>query len=101
MSIKNIGITYDLRTDYQLGIDEPKDANAEFDQPVTVDAVVEALETLGFRVERIGNVYRLLENLDNLGVDLVFNIAEGVGNRNRESQVPVILETKQITGVCS
>lgn len=96
MKIKNIGITYDLKADYQPEQGEPKDANAEFDQPVTVDAVVEALEILGFQVKRIGNVHRLLENLDNLGVDLVFNIAEGIGSRNRESQVPVILETKGI-----
>ncbi|MBU1726573.1 MAG: ATP-grasp domain-containing protein, partial [Candidatus Omnitrophica bacterium] len=30
--------------------------------------------------------------IDNLGVDIVFNISEGLVGRNRESQVPIVLE---------
>jgi len=51
---------------------------------------------LGYKVKRIGNVHRLLENIDNLGVDIVFNISEGYKGRNRESQVPILLEMKNI-----
>jgi len=45
---------------------------------------------------KIGNVDNVLKALDNLNVDIVFNICEGLGNRNRESQVPMLLELKGI-----
>ena len=45
----------------------------------------------GFKVKKIGNANNLLEKIDNLGVDIVFNISEGLTGRNRESQVPILL----------
>ncbi|MCM8792466.1 MAG: ATP-grasp domain-containing protein [Candidatus Omnitrophica bacterium] len=96
-----VGLTYDLKTDYEFKENDPPDANAEFDYPTTVDDIASAIESLGFEVKRIGNVYNLLKNLDNLNVDIVFNIAEGKNTRNRESQVPVILETVGIPYVGS
>ncbi|MFC1592531.1 ATP-grasp domain-containing protein [Candidatus Omnitrophota bacterium] len=98
---KVIGLTYDLKTDYQPKKNEPPDLNAEFDHPLTVDLIVRTLESLGHQVKRIGNVFSLLGNLNNLGVDIVFNISEGLNGRNRESQIPVILETKGIPFVGS
>ena len=96
-----IGLTYDLKDDYKFKSSDPQDASAEFDHPQTVDAVAQAIETCGFKVKRIGNLNNLLKNLDNLGVDIVFNIAEGLKGRNRESQIPVILEAKNIPFVGS
>jgi len=87
-----IGLTYDLKTDYSPQKDDPPDANAEFDHPDTIKVIAKAFETLGFQVKKIGNVAHLLENLDKLDVDIVFNIAEGIMGRNRESQVPLLLE---------
>lgn len=94
--MKTIGLTYDLKTDYKFKEGDPADANAEFDHPSTVDVVANTIESLGFKVKRIGNVNNLLENIDNLGVDIVFNISEGLRGRNRESQVPILLEMKNI-----
>jgi len=91
-----IGLTYDLRTDWQPGPNDPVDANAEFDKEDTVNKIAGALEWGGHQTKKIGNVHKLLEQIDNLGVDIVFNICEGRGNRNRESQVPVLLDTKGI-----
>lgn len=98
---KVVGLTYDLRAEYTFREGDPVDANAEFDKEVTVDTVADALQKRGHKVIKIGNVHRLLEKIDNLGVDIIFNIAEGVGKRNRESQVPVILEMKNIPYVGS
>lgn len=89
---KTIGLTYDLKTDYQFKEGDPADANAEFDHASTIDVISAAIESNGFKVKRIGNAMRLLEQIDNLGVDIVFNISEGTGGRNRESQVPILLE---------
>lgn len=90
--MRTIGLTYDLKTDYEFKKDDPPDANAEFDHPSTIDVIAAAIESRGFKVKKIGNVSSLLEKIDNLGVDIVFNISEGLAGRNRESQVPILLE---------
>lgn len=93
---KRVGLTYDLKTDWTRREDEPSDVNAEFDKPRTIERVTQALERGGHTVEKIGNVHNLLARLEDLDVDIVFNICEGKNGRNRESQVPVILELKGI-----
>ncbi len=90
--MKTVGLTYDLKTDYKFKDGDPADANAEFDHPSTIDVIADAIEANNFKVERIGNAGNLLERLASLKVDIVFNISEGVSGRNRESQVPAILE---------
>jgi D-alanine-D-alanine ligase len=93
---KKVGITYDLKTDWVKNPDEPVDINAELDSPETIDRIAQALEKGGHTVKRIGNVQKLLFQIDRLDVDIVFNIAEGRRGRNRESQVPMILEMYNI-----
>jgi D-alanine-D-alanine ligase len=90
--MKTVGLTFDLKTDYEFKKNDPPDANAEFDHPSTIDVIAKAIESQGFKLKRIGNVSRLIEQLDNLKVDIVFNISEGLSGRNRESQVPILLE---------
>lgn len=87
-----VGITYDLKGDWTRSAQDPQDINAEFDKPETIEHVVAALEKGGHRVRRIGNVYNLIEQIKKLDVDIVFNLCEGVSGRNRESQVPILLE---------
>lgn len=87
-----VGLTYDVKPDYVFKKGDPEDANAEFDHPDTIDIIKDAIESGGYKVVKIGNVRKLLKRLKNLDVDIVFNIAEGVSGRNRESEVPVILE---------
>ena len=99
--MKTVGLTYDLKTDYQFKEGDPPDANAEFDNPSTIDVVASAIEACGFQVKKIGNVSRLSQEINNLGVDIVFNISEGLGSRNRESQVPILLEMAGIAYVGS
>ncbi len=89
---KRIGITYDLKKDWPVSSDEPRDANAEFDSDQTLADLCQAFESRGHAVERIGNVRNLLRQIEHLDVDIVFNICEGRFGRNRESQVPLLLE---------
>lgn len=98
---KIIGLTYDLKTDYRFKEGDPPDANAEFDHPATIDVIARSIESLGHKVVRIGNVDNLLRKINNLKVDIVFNISEGISGRNRESQVPIILEMMHIPFVGS
>lgn len=90
--MKTVGLTYDLKTDYEFKEGDPLDANAEFDAASTIDVIANAIAANGFTVKKIGNASNLLEKIDNLGVDIVFNISEGLTGRNRESQVPILLE---------
>jgi len=90
--MKTVGLTYDLKTDYKFKAGDPPDANAEFDHPSTIDVIASAIESQGYKLKRIGNAANLLEKIDNLNVDIVFNISEGSVGRNRESQVPMLLE---------
>jgi len=94
--MKTVGLTYDLKTEYQFKPGDPPDANAEFDHPSTIDVIADAIEANGFKVERIGNVLNLLDKIGSLKVDIVFNISEGLSGRNRESQVPILLEMARI-----
>ncbi|MBM3251509.1 MAG: ATP-grasp domain-containing protein [Candidatus Omnitrophica bacterium] len=98
---KTIGLTYDIKEDYQIQDGQPKDTYAEFDPKHVIDNIAVSLEQCGYSVIRIGNVYNLLKQIDDLSVDIIFNLAEGLGSRNRESQVPIILEMKGIPYVGS
>ena len=93
---KKIGLTYNIKTDWVPGENDPKDLNAEFDKSETIDRVENALKEGGHTVVRIGNVDALLKKLDTLEVDIVLNLCEGKKGRNRESEVPVILEMRGI-----
>ncbi len=94
--VKTIGFTYNTKDEWVIKPHDPKDLNAEFDSLVTVNFICEAIEARGYKVKRIGNAENLLKQADDLDVDIVFNIAEGFQGRNRESQVPVILEMRNI-----
>ncbi|MBN2511603.1 MAG: ATP-grasp domain-containing protein [Sedimentisphaerales bacterium] len=88
----NVGFVYDLRDDY-LREGFAEEHVAEFDTEWTVSSIARTLAELGCKVQRIGNAKALLRELmAGKRWDLVFNIAEGVKGRSRESQVPAILE---------
>lgn len=91
---KKVGLTYDLKTDWEFKPGDPADANAELDSGDTVNYITQALQAGGHQVSRIGNVRNLLQRIaqNDLDVDIVFNICEGLRGRNRESEVPVMLE---------
>jgi len=89
---KTIGFTYDLRTDLEIKEGEPVDLNAEFDTPETVNFIKAAVEAIGYKLVSIGNINNLLRMLPDLKTDIILNICEGFGSRNREAYVPILLE---------
>ncbi len=91
-----VGITYNVKSEFVLKPGDPPDLNAEFDHDDTIAVIEQALTQAGHEVVRIGNARRLLEQMDRRSVDIVFNIAEGYEGRNRESQVPILLEMMRI-----
>ena len=91
-----VGLTYNVKSEFALKPDDPPDMNAEFDNEETVNAIERALKAGGHEVIRIGGARHVLERIGRLKVDIVFNIAEGYEGRNRESQVPIILEMLRV-----
>lgn len=87
-----IGLTYDLRRDY-LAMGFKDEDVAEFDADITIDSIEATIRDLGHEPVRIGHVRALCAQLAaGSRWDLVFNIAEGIGGRSREAQVPCLLE---------
>ncbi|SDC03507.1 D-alanine--D-alanine ligase family protein [Williamwhitmania taraxaci] len=95
------GITYDSKSTYlQNGF--TKEEVAEFDSDETIEGIENALQTLGFTTERIGNIGELTKALTaGNRWDIVFNIAEGVYGIGREAQVPALLDAYKIPYVFS
>jgi D-alanine-D-alanine ligase len=91
-----IGFTYDLRNDY-LALGYRPEEVGEFDSEETIASLDSAMRALGHEVVRIGNAQALCQRLARgERWDMVFNIAEGLRGRFRESQVPCLLEIYQI-----
>ena len=87
-----IGLTYDSRDEYAALGHKIEDI-AEFDTEETISAIETTIQSLGHRTERIGHARALCSRLaGGARWDLVFNFAEGLAGRNREAQVPAILE---------
>lgn len=88
-----IGLAYDLKDSIPRTEASPEDCLEEYDSPETVEAIAKAIEARSHSVVRLGGGRGFLTAILKENVDLVFNIAEGLGNhRSREAQVPSVLE---------
>ncbi|MCA9691638.1 MAG: hypothetical protein R3A51_20320 [Nannocystaceae bacterium] len=86
-----VGLTYNLkRVSPQRG--GARDEEAEYDAPSTIAAIHQALASFGHDVVELEATAELPTLLPASGVDVVFNVAEGIRGRARESQVPALLE---------
>lgn len=83
-----VGITYNLKRN---ALKDPPDAEAEFDDAGTIDAIRSALEDSGYGTELYEADKSLPSRLSEDPPDIVFNIAEGMNGRGREAQVPALL----------
>jgi len=84
-----IGISFDHPNEYP-NVDGPDDRFAEFEPESTILAMEGAIEYLGYESIRIGGPLKLFQNRPD--VDVIWNISEGYGTRNREAWVPVLCE---------
>jgi len=88
-----VGFTYNMKRVTTKGGD---DSEAEYDPPETIAAIADAIASFGHSVVHLEATPDLPRKLAEADVDLVFNIAEGVGGRNREAQVPALCELLSI-----
>ncbi len=90
-----VGFTYNVKR-IKPTADASEDSHAEYDSPSTLQAIREAIASWGHEVVDLEANQELPGVLATANVDLVFNIAEGFKGRNRESQVPALLELLDI-----
>ncbi len=93
-----IAFVYNVRHKKPSLTDDQAMAEAEFDEPHTINGVAQSLRKLGhevYRVEANEDAYGKLKSLKSK-IDLVFNVAEGLKNSDREAQIPAILENLDI-----
>ncbi len=90
-----VGFTFNVKR-VKPSADGAEDSQAEYDAPSTLQAIREALSSWGHDVVDLEATPDLPLVLATSPVDVVFNIAEGFRGRNRESQVPALLELLDI-----
>lgn len=88
----DVGIAFDLRSDFRLEPGAPVDRLEEYDSEATVQAIARAIEANGHRARLMGGRRRFVEAALASPPDIVFNIAEGWGTRSREAHVPAACE---------
>ncbi len=90
-----VGFAYNVKR-IKPTADAAEDSEAEYDAPTTLQAIREAIASWGHEVVDLEANSELPGLLSSTPLDLVFNIAEGFRGRNRESQVPALLELLDI-----
>jgi D-alanine-D-alanine ligase len=90
-----VGFTYNVKR-IKPTYDAAEDSEAEYDSPQTLQAIREAIASWGHEVVDLEANQELPSVLASTPLDIVFNIAEGLKGRNRESQVPALLELLDI-----
>ncbi len=83
-----VGFVYNVRSADAAEGDE----DAEFDEPETIEAISNAIAAHGHDVIGLEADRTLPAALAAADVEVVFNIAEGKGQRGREAHVPALLE---------
>ena len=91
-----IALCYDTKSDY--GYTEEDLEYTDFVSLHTVSEIAEAIERCGHEISYLGNAHKLKSLLGEgtFPYDLIFNITEGFGSRNRESMVPCLAELYDI-----
>jgi len=87
-----IGITYNLSSEAVAVEGVPSDRADEFDSLETVENIERGIIAAGHQPVRLGFGLEAISRLKKQPVDLVFNIAEGLYGRARESQMPALLD---------
>lgn len=88
----DVGIAFDLRTDFDAPETGPDDLLEEYDSAETIAAIADVLAAGGHRPRALGGGRGLLRALLDDPPDLVFNICEGATGRAREAHAPAACE---------
>ncbi|WP_432404763.1 D-alanine--D-alanine ligase family protein [Wukongibacter sp. M2B1] len=88
-----VALTYNLKKN-ESNLNE--DDEAEFDDLETVNDIKLSLEAIGCEVILLEATSEIVNTIQNRNIDIVFNFAEGLKGRGRESQIPALLNMLSI-----
>ncbi len=91
-----IAVLANRKHSVDVASDAPPDALAEYDAEETVEAILQALNSVGHSPFFLEADQTLLDTLRETQPDICFNIAEGLRGDSRESHVPALLEMLDI-----
>lgn len=94
----NIAFLYNVRHHYPDPNDSKSQLEADFDDPKTIKIILSHLCSIAdkvFSIEADEKAYVKLYKLRNK-IDIVFNYAEGIYGKDRETQIPAMLEMLKI-----
>lgn len=93
-----VAFLYNVRHKYPDPNDISTQMEADFDDPVTIKAMVKNLKACGFKVIPIEANERAYFKLykNKKYIDIAFNYSEGLYGNDREAQIPAMLEMLQI-----
>ncbi len=92
----NVAVLANLKQNAPKYDGMPEDAWDDLDSPITIEAIIAALQAGGHRATFLEGNLSLVETLPRLKPDICFNISEGYWGDSRESHVPSILEMLRI-----
>ena len=87
-----IAVAYDRLGTWPQEVAQPVDLGSEYEDERTIEALLEAIAAHGHEAEGVVLAPDFVQAIIDAKPDLVFNIAEGVRGRTRESLVPAVLE---------
>jgi D-alanine-D-alanine ligase len=94
--VKKIALAFDdIQTLVKLP-HEPEDLGCEWEDPRTIEGLLEAIRANGYEPIRLPNGPQLPARLIEINPDGVLNIVEGKMGRNRESNIPALCEMLKI-----
>ena len=94
----NIAFLYNVRRHYPDPKDSRSQLEADFDDPKTIKVMISHFKSIAsnvYPIEADEKAYLKLYRLKNK-IDLVFNYAEGIFGKDREAQIPAMLEMLKI-----
>jgi D-alanine-D-alanine ligase len=98
-----LAFVYNIRHNYPDPKNEQTQLEADFDDPETIATMIKHMKECGYQVlpiEANEQAYlKLYKNRDK--IDLVFNFAEGMYGKDREAQIPAMLEMLRLPYVGS
>lgn len=89
-----IAVVFNLKRKHKG--DPDYELEAEFDSQETINAICNSISNLGHEVVQVEASKDLSTILTEQTIDIVFNIAEGLGKRGREAQVPAVCDLLKI-----
>ncbi|MCX6053722.1 MAG: ATP-grasp domain-containing protein, partial [Chloroflexi bacterium] len=96
-----IAVLANIKEDAPISPEDPPGRWDDLDDSLTIDAILDSLQTLGYEASYFPATIRSIPDLQHFAPDLCFNSAEGHFGDSREAQIPALLDMMRIPYTCA